>query len=128
MERLEFINQDRLKIVHFCLIIKVSSINEKLGLKVSEFVAHYKLWGGTNGKLLIIADMCHPSEGLEMVIRDILGPNGLERGSDWEFTYERGSHNDAYKSGYLFKEIPELEGLPWIDSVLLEDGNWVWHK
>lgn len=128
MKRLEFVNEDRLLVVHFCLFINVSSINEKLGITVDDFVENYKLWGVTNGKLLIIADMIHPSEGLEMIVSDVLLPNGFERGPDWEYTYERDTYNAPYDSGYLFKEIPELEDLDWVDSALLEDGNWVWHK
>lgn len=128
MEKLEFVDSERMRVVFSTLIIRVDAIQEKFGLTVREFIEQLDLWGATNGQLLIICDMTYPSEALENIVSKILAPAAMVRGKDWEATYERGTYNDSFDSGYLFKEIPELEGLEWIDSVLLEDGNWIWAK
>lgn len=128
MEKLKFVDSERMRVVFSTLIIRVGAIEEKTGLSAKGFIEAYNLWGATNGKLLIICEMTFPSDSLEKVIVDILLPLSFVRKDDWEATFERDCYNNAYESGYLFKEIPELEGLSWLDSILLEDGNWIWYK
>lgn len=128
MEKLEFVDSERMLVVFSTLVIRVGAIKEKTRLCAKEFIESYNLWGATNGKLLIICDMTLPSDSLENIVFEILEPLGFIRKEDWEITFERDSYNNAYESGYLFKEIPELEGLNWVDSILLEDGNWIWSK
>ena len=128
MENLTFLNQERLRVVHTSLIIRVESIHEKFGIPVNDFIEKFDLWGVSNGKILLIADMMDSSEALEKIVNEVLTPHHFERKKDWETTYERDCYTLPYESGYLFKEIPELEGMKWIDSILLEDGNWIWHK
>jgi hypothetical protein len=128
MEKLKFLNQERLKIVHTCLIIRVQSINEIFGISVRDFVEKFNLWGVSNGKILLMADMMYPSEELGRVVSDILDVNGFIREIDWAVSYERNCYYEPYESGYLFKEIPELEEITWLESIMLEDGNWIWYK
>ncbi|NVJ48375.1 MAG: hypothetical protein HWE07_14670 [Cytophagia bacterium] len=128
MSTVIIIDEERIEVVMSTIIIRVEAITSKTGLTIQEFSEKFELSGVTNGKIWVAAEMMFPWDYLDWFAHDILVPLGLEKDSDWVLTYERNCYINPYESGYLFREIPELEGLSWVDSIMLESGNWVWHK
>ena len=128
MSKLEITPEERLSVIHSSLVVRVNAIYEITGLNVLQFARKHDLWGITNGKIRLLAEMVFPWDHLEHVAFDILQKNGLKEKEDFVLTYERDCYFKPFESGYLYRDIPELEGLDWLDSIILETGNWAWYK
>jgi hypothetical protein len=128
MLKLEIVPEIRLRVVHSSLIIRGHSIYEATGLNILQFARKHDLAGATNGGIWLMAEMAFPWDYLEQVAVEILQKNGLEEKEDFILTYERDCYSNPFESGYLYRDIPELEGLDWVDSIILETGNWIWQK
>lgn len=125
-ELIEYLDREKLKISFSTLIIKVSSINKYFG-DLSEFVRRADLYGVTNGKIHLMAEMMDPPYGLYNLADHHLIPLGLEEKKDYVIVTEQlviaGSDNSL-----LNKPIPDLEDLDWLDSIVTTEGNYVWYK
>lgn len=128
MRSLKYTPSEHLRISHTAVIIRAESVNRKLGVTVAEFARLFQLWGLTNGRIWVLAERAYPRKELKRIIGEILKPLGLIEREDWVPANERDCSNDHYDSRFQFQKIPELEDLPWLDSILLEDGNWIWYK
>lgn len=128
MQRVEKTGDERISIVHSVLIIRVPALTYYTGMTEDEFAEKHSLWGLTNGEIWFMAEMVFPWDHLEHVAFNILTEYGLKENIDWVLTYERNCYLDPFESGYLYRDLPELQGLDWIDSIITETGNWVWYK
>ena len=127
-ELLEYLDREKLKISFSTLIIRVSSINRYFG-QLSEFVKQADLYGVTNGKIYLMAEMMEPPYGLYNLADNHLIPLGLEEGRDYLFVTEQLVMGlDGNESPLLNKPIPELRKIPWLDSCITTEGNYVWYK
>lgn len=125
---INFIDVDKIDVTLSNLIIKVSSINQA-GLSVNDFCVENKLWGKTNGKILVMAEMNEPLWELQKIIDTILIPKGFVFERDFVVAYEQliyGAGN--FVTPLLNQELPELIGIEWVDSEIKIDGNFVWLK
>ena len=123
---INFIDVDKIGIIFSNLIIKVSSINQA-GLSVNDFSVENNLWGKTNGKLLVMAEMNEPLWELQKIIDEILIPKGFVFKRDFVVAYEQliyGAGN--FVTPLLNQELPELIGIEWVHSEIKMDGNFVW--
>ena len=123
---INFIDVDKIGITFSNLIIKVSSINQA-GLSVNDFSVENNLWGKTNGKLLVMAEMNEPLWELQNIIDKILIPRGFVFERDFVVAYEQliyGAGN--FVTPLLNQELPELIGVEWVDSEIKMDGNYIW--
>lgn len=128
MPRVEKTEEERISIVHSALIIRVPALIYYSGISVEEFAEKHRLWGVSNGKIWCMAEMMFPWDRLEHVAFGELTDYGLKENIDWVLTYERNCYPDPFESGYLYRDLPELQGLDWVDSIITETGNWVWYK
>lgn len=128
MSELEYTPSEHIRILHTVVIIRTESVNQKLGVTVAEFAHLFDLWGLTNGRIWVMAERAYPKNELKRVIREILKPLGLIEREDWVPANELKCSDDSYDSEYIFQKIPDLENLAWLDSMLLEDGNWIWYN
>ena len=128
MATLNYSPKEHLRVVHTAVIIRVESINQKLGVTVAEFARLFDLWGLTNGKIWVLAERAYPKNELKRVIREILKPLDLIEGEDWVPANALGACDHRYEYQCLYQKLPDLEGLTWLDSIFLEDGNWIWYK
>ena len=122
-----YLDEDRMKLCFWNLVIRVDSINRYFG-RVNLFVRKYRLHARTNGKLLIVSEMISPPAYLTKVVSDILTPIGMEYGEDYLLVMEepiRGVGNRY--SPYIEKEIPATRQYDWICSVLDFNGCFVWY-
>jgi hypothetical protein len=126
-ELLEYLDREKLKISFSTLIIKVSSINKFFG-PLSEFVKQAELYGVTNGKIHLMAEMMEPPYGLYNLVDNHLIPLGLEEGRDYVFVTEQlAKEVDGSPNPRLNSSHPQLENIPWLDSLITREGNYVWH-
>ncbi|MFC5191882.1 hypothetical protein ACFPIK_08890 [Algoriphagus aquatilis] len=128
MINVEIVKDERLRILHSALVIRVGAIYPKTEQTIFEFSTKYNLPGVTNGRVWVMAEMEFPWDYLQHVAVDILQKNGLVEKWDYVLTYERNCYSNPFESGYLYRDIPELEGLDWIESIILETGNWAWSR
>jgi hypothetical protein len=128
MLKLKITPEERLSVVHSSLVVRVEDIYDITGLNVLQFARKHDLAGITNGKIWLMAEMVFPWDYLEHVAFEILQKNGFKEKEDFVLTYERNCYLNPFESGYLYRDIPEVEGLDWLDSIILETGNWVWRK
>ena len=75
-ELIDYLDRDRLKISFTTMIIRVSSINKYYG-QLSAFVQEADLYGVTNGKIHLMAEMMDPPYGLYNLADNHLIPLGL---------------------------------------------------
>ncbi|PWK19095.1 hypothetical protein [Xanthomarina spongicola] len=110
------------------LIFNVDSINKKFG-DLADFVAKYNLWGKTNGKLYILNEMVQPHDRLHHLIYTTLKPLGFKQYDDFVLGYEqliKGAN--GYVSPLLDKDIPGMEDVEWLGSIITREGNFVWYR
>lgn len=122
---IEYLDRERLKISFSTLILKVSSINKYFG-QLSDFVTQADLYGVTNGKIHLMAEMMEPPYKLYGLADKYLIPLGLEEKKDYVIVSEKRGSRDK-KNLLLNKPIPELEDVPWLDSIITKDGTYVWY-
>lgn len=126
-ELLEYLDRECLKISFSTLVIRVSSINRYYG-QLSDFVKEADLYGVTNGKIYLLAEMMEPPYGLYNLADNHLIPLGMEEGRDYVFVTEQlVLALDGTKSPLLNRSIPELARISWLDSIITEEGNYVWY-
>ncbi len=126
-EVLDYLDRERLKISFSTLIIRVSSINKYYG-PLADFVKQAELFGVTNGKIYLMAEMMEPPYGLYNLVDHHFIPLGLEEGRDYVFVTEQLSMEVGGNINPLLnKPIPELEKINWLDSIITPEGNYVWH-
>lgn len=126
--RIKYIDSECLQVTFSYLIIKVESINQKFG-QLSEFSLKHDLYGATNGKLYILAEMVQPHQGLIDLITKVLKPLGFNSNEDYVLGYEQltaGARGET--SPLLNKDIPDLEGVNWLGSIIKHKGNFVWFR
>jgi hypothetical protein len=128
MINIEIVKDERLRILHSALVIRAGAITSKTNQNIIEFSTKYNLPGVTNGRVWVMAEMEFPWDYLQRVAVDILQKNGLVEKWDYVLTYERDCYSNPFESGFLYRDIPELEGLDWIESIILETGNWAWSR
>ena len=126
-EPLEYLDRERLKISFSTLIIRVSSINKLYG-RLSKFVKEADLYGVTNGKIYLMAEMMEPPYGLYNLADRHLIPLGLEEGRDYIFITEQLALGMDDETSLLNKSIPELERISWLNSIITSEGNYVWYN
>lgn len=127
-EVLEYLDRERLKISFSTLVIRVSSINERYG-RLSDFVRKADLYGVTNGKIYLMAEMMEPPYGLYNLADSHLIPLGLEEGRDYVFVTEQLALGPDKNSGSLLdKPVPDLKNISWLDSLITTEGNYIWYK
>lgn len=125
-ELIDYLDREKLKISFSTLIIKVSSINKYFG-ELSEFVQKADLYGVTNGKIHLMAEMMEPPYGLYKLTDNHLIPLGLEEKKDYVIVTEQLLIHGE-KNPLLNKPIPELRDVKWLDSVITSEGNYVWFR
>lgn len=123
---IEYLDRERLKISFSTLIIQVSSINKYFG-QLSDFVNQADLYGVTNGKIHLMAEMMEPPYRLYNLADKHLIPLGLEEKKDYVIVSEKRGSRER-KNLLLNKPIPELEDVPWLDSIITKEGTYVWYK
>ncbi len=69
-----------------------------------------------------MAEMFFPWD-YEHIAKEILQKNGFKEKEDFVLTYETDCYFNPFDSGNLYQDIPELEELDWLDSIILETGN-----
>jgi hypothetical protein len=126
--RIEYVDSEELSLSFISLVINVEPINQNIGL-IHEFCNANNLYGATNGKLLLVADMVYPSEELNN-LSNLLEENGVAFEKDYLFLEEQLTEGvtrvkDHYPSP-IGQKIPGTENCTWIASEIREDGNWVW--
>ncbi len=128
--KIEFVDNEVVRIAFTTLLIRVKSVNERYG-SLKKFVANFDCWGATNGKFLYASEMMEPATDLENYITQVLKPLGMRRNRDYVVTFEQmlwgvERHQDG-PSVYLNRPIPELSGVNWLDSLITEEGHYVWY-
>lgn len=127
-EIIDYLDRDRLKISFSTLIIRVSSVNRHYG-RLSEFVRDTNLYGVTNGKIHLMAEMMEPPYGLYNLADNHLIPLDLEEGRDYVFVTEQLAKGiDGKESPFLNQPHPDLKNIPWLESLITREGNYVWYK
>lgn len=125
---IKFINQDKISITFSNLISKVSSINAD-GLSGNDFSLANKLWGKTNGEVLVMTEMNEPVWELQKIIDTILIPKRFVFERDFVVADEQLIHGAGNNiTPLLNQELPELFGIDWVDSEIKMDGNFIWLK
>jgi len=104
----------------------VSSINKYFG-QLSEFVRKADLYGVTNGKIHLMAEMMEPPYGLYKLADHHLIPLGLEEKKDYIIITEHLS-TSGIENPLHNHPIPELKDVDWLDSVITREGHYVWYK
>lgn len=121
-----YVDDERLRIVFFSLVIRVSSINNNYG-SVTEFVTANNLHGVTNGKLLVLSEMMSPGYKLINLAESLLTKIGMLYGEDYIFLEEQLVYGAGGRvSELLNKEIPECQEISWLGSVITIHGNLIW--
>jgi len=127
-ELIDYLDRDRLKISFTTMIIRVSSINKYYG-QLSAFVQEADLYGVTNGKIHLMAEMMDPPYGLYNLADNHLIPLGLEENKDYVIVTEHLVIDPTGLEAHLLnKPIPALKNIPWLDSLITPEGNYVWYK
>lgn len=121
-------DSEELSLPFISLVINVEAINQNIGL-ILDLSNENNLYGATNGKLLLVADMIYPSEALNS-LSNLLEKYGIEFGKDYllleqQLTQGITRVQERYPSP-IGQQIPGTENCTWIDSEIREDGNWVW--
>ncbi|NJW53053.1 hypothetical protein [Salinimicrobium oceani] len=104
----------------------MSSINKYYG-ELSGFVREANLYGVTNGKIHLMAEMMEPPYNLYNLTDQYLIPLGLEEKRDFVLVTEQLLPGRKQKSKPA-RPIPELENVPWLDGIITEDGYYVWYQ
>jgi hypothetical protein len=123
---IEFEDCKELRIIFCTIVMNVYRINEVFG-RDYDFGKEYYLTGVTNGELLIIYFMSYPEEEYDNLFSNFFVPNGINYKKDYLLVQEGlvyGVGNQP--SSRLNQPLSSLEGINWLGSILLEDGNWVW--
>jgi hypothetical protein len=120
-----YLDQERLRIVFFSIVVKVQSINQVYG-PLKDFVRRHKLHGVTNGRVLVISEMMIPGAYLLNLAESILKPIGLGYGKDFVFVVEQPLQGVEGTNELLGYEIPECRDIPWLGSIISKQGNFVW--
>lgn len=127
-ELLDYLDREKLKISFSTVVIRVSSINKHFG-PLADFVKQADLYGVTNGKIYLMAEMMEPPYGLYNLVDNHFIPLGLEEGRDYVFVTEQLSMEvGGNVNPLLNKPIPELEKINWLDSIITLEGNYVWYN
>ncbi|WP_029037903.1 hypothetical protein [Salinimicrobium xinjiangense] len=125
-ELIEYLDRERLKISFSTLIIRVSSVNEYFG-QLSEFVREADLYGVTNGKIHLMAEMMDPPYGLFNLADEHPIRLGLEEKKDYVIVTEQLTTSGG-ENPLLNKPIPELKDVPWLNSLITREGYYVWYN
>ena len=75
-------------VVFTTLVIRVDSIKKVYG-DFEEFVDKNNLWGQTNNKLYVLAEMNYPAYHLNKIMENTLIPLGLKEGIDYCYLSEQ---------------------------------------
>ena len=127
MSKPNYIDQENLSVVFSYLIFNVESINKKYG-ELSKFVKDYDLYGVTNGKIYILAEMMIPHDQLADLILEINRQTSLKEKDDYVFGIEELTVGvGGSLSPLLHGEIPELKEIRWLGSYITKRGNYVWY-
>jgi hypothetical protein len=126
LEQIKYLDTPRLQIVFTCLVFKVSSLH-RCGWTLKEFAEHIRWSGITNGRLLIVHEMNMPGNRL-LGLADALGTSTkLQEWEDFVYVEEqlvRGV-GDRLHPG-LGLPLDKLAPCTWLDSMLTEEGNFIW--
>jgi hypothetical protein len=123
---IDFVDSSELRVRFYSLIIDVAKINRAYG-SVTDFAAEYDLTGTTNGELLVLYFMSYPGSYYDGLIGSVFEPNGLTYREDYVLIEEELAFGvrDQPSPG-IGKPLSSLYDIGWLESVLREDGNWVW--
>jgi hypothetical protein len=125
---LVYLDDEKLRITFFSLIIRVSSINSTHGT-LKDFVRENRLHGVTNGKLLILSEMISPGSYLIELSRKLLPKKGTKERIDFVMVQEQLVQGVGGRVSELVdEEIPECKDIPWLGSKITLNGNYVWIK
>ena len=122
-----YTDKENLKVVFSYLIFNVASINKKYG-SLSKFINDFELWGETNGKLYILAEMVEPHHHLHDLIYENLKWIGFKEKEDFVFGFEHLTKGvKGHSPENINREIPELKNINWLGSYITHNGNYVWY-
>ncbi|MDB9720243.1 hypothetical protein OAA67_00015 [Winogradskyella sp.] len=122
-----YTDKENLKVVFSYLIFNVASINKKYG-SLSKFINDFELWGETNGKLYILAEMVEPHHHLHDLIYENLKWIGFKEKEDFVFGFEHLTKGvKGHGPENINREIPELKNINWLGSYITHNGNYVWY-
>ena len=120
-----FVDSDEIEVTFITLIIRVDAV-KRICKSIEKF---QRITGnpiGTNGKLIVLKEMCNPAFRLEALMDEKFIPLGLEPKKDYIFLEEQLIKGVGHLvTPYLNKPIPGSENIEWIDSEVRLDGNFV---
>jgi hypothetical protein len=120
-----YVDKEELPIYFFAMVIRVRSINRKVGSveTIHRLVDREML---TNGKMLVMFEMVYPPIDFHEIWEEFLKPKGFKIDKDLVFLEEQLIRGvDGTESCYL-DEIPGSEEIPWLKIRVSEDGNYAW--
>ncbi len=122
-----YVDKEELPIYFFAMVIRVRSINRKVG-SVEAFHRLLDREMLTNGKLLLMFEMVYPPIDFPVIWEEFLSPRGFKIDTDIVFLEEQLVHGvDGAESCYP-DEIPGSEEIPWLKTRVSEDGNFAWYE
>lgn len=123
-----YTDKENLLVSFSYLIFNVESINKKYG-RLSSFVRDFDLFGITNGKIYILSEMVMPHMQLAELVQDRIRWTRLKEKEDYVFGCEHIIYGVHYSVTPLINcEIPELQNIDWLGSIITHNGNYVWYK
>lgn len=126
--RIKYVDSECLQVTFSYIIIRVKSINENFG-QLFKFADENDLYGTTNGKLYILEEMVEPHQRLISLVTNLLKPLNLYENEDYVLGYEQLVHGARGSiTPYLNKDIPALDEINWLGSIIKRKGNFVWNR
>ena len=128
IERIEYLDQEKMKISFSSLIIRIEGVNKKFG-SLSRFVNKFDLWGVTNGKIFILVEMMEPPYLLIEKVQNEFSQIGLKETEDFIYAFEQALHDiKGNVSPLINGPHPDCKNIFWLESQITTDGNFIWYK
>jgi hypothetical protein len=122
---INYFEEQKLKTPFFNIVLNVKSLNQKFGL-IKEFESRYpKQPFNTNGELITFCSMSYPCEYFDTLVNDIFPAYNLIIDKDYVYVSEIMVFSNSESIG---KPIVDIAQCPWLNSIVLIEGTWVWYK
>lgn len=120
-----YFEEQKLKTPFFNIVLNVKSLNHKFG-RIKEFERQFpNQTFNTNGELITFCSMSCPCEYFDTLVDDIFPYYNLILNRDYVYVSEVMVSSNSLLKG---KPILEIAQCPWLNSIVLSNGTWVWYK
>lgn len=120
LNRIKYVDQDRMEISFSSLVFNLRTINQKYG-SLRSFAEKFNLGGETNGILFYLSQNTEPSEALYNRLEKNFLSLDLLKGVDYTYIYKHPLSEIPLKH-------PSCSALPWLGCEITPQGNFIWFK